>query len=35
VRISRTVNGALARGQVPLFYPVRPGDTINVAERWF
>lgn len=35
VRITRTVNGALARGQVPLFYPVRPGDTINVAERWF
>lgn len=35
VRVSRSINGELARGQVPLYYPVRPGDTINVAERWF
>ncbi|MGE0523495.1 MAG: polysaccharide biosynthesis/export family protein [Variibacter sp.] len=35
VRVSRTVNGELMRGQVPLYAPVRPGDTINVAERWF
>ncbi|MBN8957612.1 MAG: polysaccharide export protein [Rhizobiales bacterium] len=35
VRVSRTINGELMRGQVPLYAPVRPGDTINVAERWF
>jgi polysaccharide export outer membrane protein len=35
VRVSRSINGERARGQVPLYYPVRPGDTINVAERWF
>jgi polysaccharide export outer membrane protein len=35
VRVSRTINGELTRGQVPLYAPVRPGDTINVAERWF
>jgi polysaccharide export outer membrane protein len=35
VKLSRTVDGVVARGKVPLVYPVQPGDTINVAERWF
>ena len=34
VIISRVVNGAVVRACVPLSYPVRPGDTINVPERW-
>ena len=33
VRLNRTAEGV--RGQVPVAYPVRPGDTIVVAERWF
>jgi polysaccharide export outer membrane protein len=32
--ISRVVNGKVVRATVPLSYPVRPGDTINIAERW-
>lgn len=35
VEITRPMGGELARGEVPLSYPVQPGDTINVAERWF
>ncbi len=35
VTLSRTVDGAIVRGPVPLVYPVRPGDTITVQERWF
>jgi polysaccharide export outer membrane protein len=32
--ISRVVNGQVVRATVPTSYPVRPGDTINIAERW-
>jgi polysaccharide export outer membrane protein len=32
--ISRVVNGQVVRATVPMNYPVRPGDTINVPERW-
>jgi polysaccharide export outer membrane protein len=32
--VSRVVDGQLVRTSVPLTYPVRPGDTINVIERW-
>jgi polysaccharide export outer membrane protein len=35
VEITRSIDGDLARGEAPLFSPVQPGDTINVAERWF
>ena len=35
VTISRKVQGAAARYVLPLRYPLRPGDTIEVAERWF
>ena len=32
--ISRVVNGQVVHATVPMSYPVRPGDTINIAERW-
>jgi polysaccharide export outer membrane protein len=35
VTISRTVNGQQVRLTVPITCPIRPGDTINVQERWF
>ncbi len=35
VEISRSSSGVTARQKVPLIAPVRPGDTINVGERWF
>jgi polysaccharide export outer membrane protein len=34
-RITRTVDGILTRGKVPFAHPIRPGDTINIKERWF
>jgi polysaccharide biosynthesis/export protein len=35
VMLTRTVDGQPYRGNTPLSFPVRPGDTIVVAERWF
>jgi len=35
VDVSRTVDGQLYRGKVPLAFQLRPGDTILVSERWF
>jgi polysaccharide export outer membrane protein len=35
VTISRIVNGPQVRLTVPITCPIRPGDTINVQERWF
>ena len=35
VTLSRNIDGALARGPVPVITSVRPGDTIVVQERWF
>jgi polysaccharide biosynthesis/export protein len=35
VEITRSVPGQQFKGQVPLSYPVRPGDTVLVKERWF
>jgi polysaccharide biosynthesis/export protein len=35
VTISRNVNGHLSRFEAPVTYPVRPGDTILIPERWF
>jgi polysaccharide export outer membrane protein len=35
VTITRKVQGAPTRFALPLRYPLRPGDTIEVAERWF
>lgn len=33
--LTRTFNGAPAKSKVPLQTQLRPGDTVNVAERWF
>jgi polysaccharide export outer membrane protein len=35
VILNRTYNGQQIRMSVPLTYQLRPGDTINVQERWF
>jgi polysaccharide export outer membrane protein len=34
-RLTRSVHGQSFLGKVPINTPVQPGDTINVAERWF
>ena len=33
--ITRASNGAPFKSKVPLQTPLRPGDTVNVPERWF
>lgn len=35
VQLSRNMPGQQIKGDVPLSYPLRPGDTIVVKERWF
>jgi polysaccharide export outer membrane protein len=35
VDLTRTTGAQTLRSAVPLLYPVRPGDTISVKERWF
>lgn len=35
VVVTRTVRGQQVRTTVPTSYPLRPGDTVNVQERWF
>lgn len=35
VTVSRNVQGQTFRGAIPLTYPIQPGDTIVVGERWF
>jgi polysaccharide export outer membrane protein len=35
VELTRNAPGQQVNGQVPLNYPLRPGDTIVVKERWF
>jgi protein involved in polysaccharide export with SLBB domain len=35
VKLTRKVHGEQIGTEVPLDYPVRPGDTILVTERWF
>jgi polysaccharide export outer membrane protein len=35
VIVKRNVHGAPARYALPLQYPLRPGDTVTVKERWF
>jgi polysaccharide export outer membrane protein len=35
VQLTRPIGNALSRGTVPATYPVQPGDTINVSERFF
>ena len=31
----RVQNGQTMRSTVPMNFPLRPGDTISIAERWF
>ena len=33
--VARVVRGQLMHEAVPLSFPVRPGDTITIEERWF
>jgi polysaccharide export outer membrane protein len=33
--IARLVEGRMVHATVPASYPVRPGDTITIEERWF
>jgi polysaccharide export outer membrane protein len=33
--VTRAVRGQLMSATVPITYPVRPGDTITIRERWF
>jgi polysaccharide biosynthesis/export protein len=35
VQLTRTAHGETVRSAVPVTSTVRPGDTINVSERWF
>ena len=35
VTLSRNIGGQTTRATVPLTYPLRPGDTLRVGERWF
>ncbi|MCC5622957.1 polysaccharide export protein [Nostoc sp. CHAB 5715] len=35
VELTRRHGDRVFKAQVPLTYPIRPGDTITVAERWF
>jgi polysaccharide export outer membrane protein len=35
VTVTRIIRGQQVRLTVPVGYPIRPGDTINVQERWF
>ncbi|ESR23287.1 polysaccharide biosynthesis/export family protein [Lutibaculum baratangense] len=35
IEISRVVDGVVMEARVPIDYPVLPGDTIRVLERWF
>lgn len=34
-RISRNIGGEVVTATVPPTYPVRPGDTVTIQERWF
>lgn len=34
-RLTRNINGEPMRSRVPSSFPVRPGDTISIPERWF
>lgn len=35
VTVTRRKGNDIFKGEVPLTYPIRPGDTITVEERWF
>lgn len=33
--VARIINGSTVHARVPMSYPIRPGDTITIEERWF
>lgn len=33
--VARVINGQTVHARVPISYPIRPGDTITIEERWF
>ena len=33
--LTRGIDGVLTRSKVPMVFPVQPGDTIRISERWF
>jgi polysaccharide export outer membrane protein len=35
VTVTRKIQGAAVRILLPLRYPLRPGDTVEISERWF
>lgn len=35
VMVTRVISGRQVRMTVPVSFPLRPGDTVNVQERWF
>jgi polysaccharide biosynthesis/export protein len=35
VTITRKIQGVPTRSTLPLRYPIRPGDTVEISERWF
>ena len=35
VELTRRIGDRVFKSEVPLTYPIRPGDTITVEERWF
>ena len=35
VTVSRVIQGQTTKFNAPLSYPVQPGDTIRIKERWF
>lgn len=34
ITITRNISGQMLRQRVPLNYPIRPGDTVTISERW-
>jgi polysaccharide export outer membrane protein len=34
-QLTRSINGRLWRGSVPASFPLKPGDTVTIRERWF
>jgi polysaccharide export outer membrane protein len=35
IMVTRNINGQMLREPVPPNYPIRPGDTLTISERWF
>jgi polysaccharide export outer membrane protein len=33
--VGRVVDGQMVHATVPISYPLRPGDTVTIEERWF